>query len=123
MLMASLEARDTRKPDDTRQYEKCTASLVNIGGTKVGRLRLEPGWKWSTHMGSPLGLESCKVPHFQYHVSGVVHFVMDDGTSRDIGPGEVSFVPAGHDAWVVGEEPVEIIDFQGLVGLPAAPKK
>lgn len=120
--MASLEARDTRQPDETRQYDKCTASLVKIGGTKVGRLRLEPGWKWSTHLGSPLGLASCKVPHFQYHVAGVVHFVMDDGTSRDIGPGEVSYIPAGHDAWVVGDEPVELIDFQGLVGLPAAPR-
>lgn len=121
-FMASLEVRDTLKPDETRKYEKCTASLIKIGGTRVGRLHLEPGWKWSTHMGALLDMRSCRVPHFQYHVSGVIRFAMDDGTYRDIGPGEVSFVPAGHDAWVIGDEPVEIVDFHGLVGLPPASK-
>jgi hypothetical protein len=30
-----------------------------------------------------------------------------------MGPGEVSFLPMGHDAWVVGEEPVVLIDWYG----------
>ena len=40
---------------------------------------------------------------------------MDDGTEREVKAGEVSWVPSGHDAWVVGNEPVVVIDFQGMV--------
>jgi len=59
--------------------------------------------------------KSCEAPHFQYHVSGTLHIVMDDGTEKDIKAGEVSSLPTGHDAWVVGNEPVIVIDFQGMV--------
>jgi len=40
---------------------------------------------------------------------------MNDGTAKDVGPGEISLVPTGHDAWVVGNEPVVVVDFQGMV--------
>lgn len=40
---------------------------------------------------------------------------MDSGAEIDIGPGEVSWLPPGHDVWVVGVEPVTLIDFQGMV--------
>lgn len=30
-------------------------------------------------------------------------------------PGNVSLPPSGHDAWVVGDENVVIVDFQGIV--------
>ena len=39
---------------------------------------------------------------------------MDDGTEIETKAGEVSLVPPGHDAWVVGNEPVVLIDFQGM---------
>jgi len=41
--------------------------------------------------------------------------VMDDGTEADCKAGDVALVPPGHDAWVVGNEPVVIVDFQGMV--------
>ena len=40
--------------------------------------------------------------------------VMDDGTTRECRAGDVSLVPSGHDAWVVGKEPVVVVDFQGM---------
>jgi mannose-6-phosphate isomerase-like protein (cupin superfamily) len=67
--------------------------------------------------------DSCEAPHFQYHVSGVLHIVMNDGTSKDVGPGEISLVPPGHDAWVVGNEPVVVVDFQGLTDYAKQPSK
>ncbi|MCX2834529.1 cupin domain-containing protein [Microbulbifer thermotolerans] len=30
----------------------------------------------------------------------------DDGTEIDCKPGDVLLLPTGHDAWVVGDEPV-----------------
>jgi hypothetical protein len=38
---------------------------------------------------------------------------MKDGTEFDVGPGEVSALPSGHDAWVVGDEPAVVIDWAG----------
>ena len=48
-------------------------------------------------------------------VSGVIEIVMDDGTRLTSRAGDVSLLPMGHDAWVVGNEPVVAIDFQGMV--------
>ena len=39
---------------------------------------------------------------------------MDDGSEEEFGPGEVSQLPPGHDAWVVGNEPVVVIDISGM---------
>jgi hypothetical protein len=40
---------------------------------------------------------------------------MDDGTLIECKPGDVSFLPSGHDAWTVGKEPAVVIDFQGML--------
>jgi hypothetical protein len=39
---------------------------------------------------------------------------MDDGTEVECHPGDISVLPAGHDAWVVGNEACVVVDFQGL---------
>jgi mannose-6-phosphate isomerase-like protein (cupin superfamily) len=36
--------------------------------------------------------------------------VHNDGTDVEIGPGDVVNIPAGHDAWVVGDEKCGIVD-------------
>ena len=38
---------------------------------------------------------------------------MDDGTEVKINPGDVTSIPAGHDAWIEGDESYVGIDFQG----------
>jgi hypothetical protein len=38
---------------------------------------------------------------------------MDDGTEFEAGPGDVTCLPSGHDAWVVGNEPVVVVDWHG----------
>ena len=80
----------------------------------VGRAVFQPGWKWSESLKPIAKTESCEAPHFQYHVSGTIRVRMDDGTERDLKPGDVSLLPSGHDAWVVGNEPVVVVDFQGM---------
>lgn len=111
--MAEAERKDFSKPDEVRTFEKGQVDLVNIAGGSVGRLTLEPGWKWSIHVKPIAKTELCLAPHFQYHVSGTIHVKMADGDEFDIGPGEVSALPVGHDAWVVGDEPVVLVDWAG----------
>ena len=87
--------------------------LLTVGTSDIGRLTLEPGWRWSVDVKPIAGTELCEAPHFQYHVSGVIHVVMVDGTEFDAGPGSITSLPSGHDAWVVGDEPVVLVDFYG----------
>jgi hypothetical protein len=47
--------------------------------------------------------------------------VMDDSTEKECRTGDVSLLPPGHDAWVVGDEPVVLVDFQGMVDYAKKP--
>jgi hypothetical protein len=38
---------------------------------------------------------------------------MDDGTEMVAEPGDITLLPSGHDAWVIGEEPVVVVDSYG----------
>lgn len=38
---------------------------------------------------------------------------MENGTEFDLGPGDVSVLPSGHDAWVIGDDPVVLVDWFG----------
>lgn len=102
-------------PDEVREFPNGHADILVIGEDEVGRLVFEPGWRWSNDLKPIAKTESCEAPHFQYHVSGVLRIKMDDGTEFDCKPGEVSLLPSGHDAWVVGNEPAVVVDFQGMI--------
>lgn len=113
--MEKVEHKDFGKPDEVREFPKGRLELVNAGDGVVGRLVLEPGWRWAEHVKPMAGTEWCEAPHFQYHVSGVLRIIMDDGSEFDAGPGEVTSLPARHDAYVVGDEQVVIVDFFGAL--------
>ncbi|MGC1404780.1 MAG: cupin domain-containing protein [Thermodesulfobacteriota bacterium] len=112
--MKKLEVKGFSNPDEVRTFDKGKLELIKVGGALIGRATLQPGWKWSESVKPIAKTESCEAPHFQYHASGTIRIRMDDGTERDVKAGEVSLVPTGHDAWVVGNEPVVLIDFQGM---------
>lgn len=111
--MAKASYRDFKAPDEVRTFEKGKAEIINIAGGVVGRLTLEPGWRWSEHVKPIAGTAWCEAPHFQYLVSGRLRVRMADGEEFELGPGSVSHLPAGHDAWVVGNEPVVGVDWAG----------
>ena len=113
--MKKAEVKSFRKPDEVRTFPKGKLELINIGGATIGRGTFEPGWKWSTSVQPIAKTKSCEAPHFQYHLSGTLKVVMDDGKHFECMAGDVSLLPTGHDAWVVGNEPVVVIDFQGMV--------
>ena len=104
------ELRGTRR-DPRLRYG--TLDLLQIGGAEIGRLTLQPGWRWSDHVKPLAGTDLCEAPHFQYHVAGTLHIVMADGAEFDARPGDVTALPQGHDAWVVGDEPVVVVDWFG----------
>jgi mannose-6-phosphate isomerase-like protein (cupin superfamily) len=113
--MKKMEAKSMNRPDEVRSFDKGKVELVKIGGATVGRGIFQPGWKWSESVKPLAKTKSCEAPHFQYHVSGTLRVKMDDGTEVDLKAGDVSLLPNGHDAWVVGNEPAVVVDFQGMI--------
>lgn len=113
MTQHSTEQKTFDQPDERREFPNGFAEILDIGGAEVGRLVLRPGWRWSNDVKPIAGTESCQAPHFQYHVSGRIGIRMDDGTELEAGPGDVTRLDAGHDAWVVGDEPAVVIDWHG----------
>ena len=109
-----IQKKSFAKPEETRTFEKGKVELVPLGGITFGRATLEPGWRWSACVKPIAKTQSCQAPHLEYHISGRLHVVMDDGTEMEFGPGDVAMIPPGHDAWVVGDEPVVIIDISGM---------
>ena len=112
--MSKMQSKHLSKPDELRTFDKGKLELVTLGGVTFGRATLLPGWKWSTCLKPLVNTKSCEAPHLQYHVSGRIAVRMDDGSEQEFGPGEVSQLPPGHDAWVVGNEPVVVIDITGM---------
>ncbi len=110
----SFEVKSLSTPDETRSFDKGKLELVKVGGGTIGLATFQPGWKWSTCVGPIAGTPSCRAAHFGYQVSGVLTTRMDDGTERTSKAGDVVNIPPGHDAWVVGDEPVAFVDFQGM---------
>lgn len=113
--MIKMQKKSMNQPEETRNFPKGKLELVNFEGVTFGRATFEPGWKWSESLKPIAKTESCQAPHTNYHLSGRLHVKMNDGTEEEFGPGNIGVIPPGHDAWVVGDEPVVIIDITGMI--------
>jgi mannose-6-phosphate isomerase-like protein (cupin superfamily) len=113
--MNTMQVKSLNKPEEVRTFDKGKVELVKANGAMIGRAVFQPGWKWSESVKPIAKTKSCEAPHFQYQVSGTLHVKMDDGTEMDLKPGDIAYLPSGHDAWVVGNEPVVVVDFQGML--------
>jgi class 3 adenylate cyclase len=114
------------QPDATRRFPHGTGTFVDIGSLAVGRAVLEPGWRWSVDIKEEVGTELCEFHHLHVLVAGRMGFQMADGQEHEFASGDVMDVPAGHDAWVIGDEPVVVLDISGNIsdfGLPTTPSQ
>jgi len=113
--MARMQKKSLNTPDEMRSFPKGKVELVTLSGITFGRATFQPGWKWSESVKPLVKTASCEAPHTQYIISGRLRVRMDDGTEEEFGPGDASIIPPGHDGWVVGNEPVVVIDITGMI--------
>ncbi|HEY8170577.1 MAG TPA: adenylate/guanylate cyclase domain-containing protein [Candidatus Limnocylindria bacterium] len=111
--MPNLIVKRFDTPDERQEFALGYYELITVGALTMGREFLEPGWKWSTHVKPIVGTEWCEVRHVGFQVSGRWVCASRDGSEVVIGPGDAFDVAAGHDSWVLGDEPSVTIDFQG----------
>ncbi len=113
--MPGIEIKPLDSPDETRPFaDKGRAEIVNIGGQAVLHGYFEPGWRWSEHIKPIAGTDSCQSSHFLYVVGGRMKVVMEDGSEGECGPGDVVKIEPGHDAWVLGDDTCEVVDFGAI---------
>jgi hypothetical protein len=111
--MPGVESRSFEYPDETRTPDKTTVELVNLAGGQIGRYTFQPGWRWSECIKPVVKTDTCQVEHVGYVVSGRLHVEHEDGSSGEATTGDVYRIAPGHDAWVVGDAPAVLVEFQG----------
>jgi quercetin dioxygenase-like cupin family protein len=101
-------------PDEVRVFDKGRFEIVHLGGQSIGRATYEPGWRWSTHVGSKTGQRRCTVEHLGYVLSGAATAAFDDGRVYELRAGEMFYIsPEPHDSWVLGTEPYVSLHVMG----------
>ncbi len=113
-MVEKSEVKSFKNADRVREFPRGRVELVKIGENLVGKITLQPGWRWSESMGPVFKKDTCEASHLMYQLSGTVRIRMDDGKEFECRAGDVCAIAPGHDAWVVGDEPVVTVDFQGM---------
>jgi class 3 adenylate cyclase len=109
-----INSKSLDAPDSSRDLGRGSGEFVDLGkGLVIGRALLQPGWRWSEDVGPAVGSPSCPIHHVQLVVSGQLGVQLDGRHEHVFGPGWVVDLPPGHDAWVVGDEPLVIVDMSG----------
>jgi mannose-6-phosphate isomerase-like protein (cupin superfamily) len=108
-----LVRKNFSEADEVRTVPHGRLEIAQLPGQTLARAVLEPGWKWSVDMKPIAHTDSCEIVHTAYVVSGRMHVRMNDGAEIDLAAGDAHYIGAGHDAWVVGDEPIVVLDIIG----------
>jgi hypothetical protein len=108
-----IERKSMEQPEEVRTFDRGRMEIVWVGGTTVVRTTLEPGFRWSESLGPVVGAKRCQHSHLGYLSSGRLGVAPDGGDDVELEPGDVVSIEPGHDTWVVGSEPVVLLEFTG----------
>jgi ketosteroid isomerase-like protein len=109
--MAQAQISNLDRDGEVREFKAHGRAVIgSAGGVALVKGTFEPGWKFSEDVGPLVGQTTCQTRHLGYVLSGRMHVKMDDGSEAEVGPGDLFDLPSGHDAWVVGDEAVVMID-------------
>jgi hypothetical protein len=96
------------------------------GAARVKRMIYPPGFHWLVDMKPVVGTDLCMHAHVGFLARGEIHIEYADGCVVEHKAPQIVAIEPGHDGWVVGKEPVVLIefDFEGdtvnRLGMPAA---
>ena len=110
---------------DHREVGGALIDTVRTGNGRVKRVVYPPGFRWSTHMAPSVESDLCMHAHVGFLARGQIAGEYEDGCTFEYAAPQIVTIEPGHDAWVIGEEPAVLIQFdweEGTtrrLGLPA----
>jgi class 3 adenylate cyclase len=121
--MPRLQCKNFETPDEVRTFPSGCVEIIQLDEIAIGRMRLQPGWRWSKDVAPVVCTPSCQNRHIGYAMSGTLEVTMDDGTRLIIRAGEGYEIPPGHDVHVLGDEPWESVEFASAHTFGLAPEQ
>ena len=94
-----------------REIAGVQLDIARAGAGRVKRVVYPPGFRWSAQMKAIVGGDLCMHAHVGFLARGQVHIQYADGCVLEFTAPQVVAVEPGHDAWVVGEGPAVLIEF------------
>jgi hypothetical protein len=114
------------KGADRREVGGVRLDVRRAGDARVKRLVYPAGFRWSVDMKPIVGTDLCMHAHVGFIARGEIHIEYADGCVVEHKAPQIVAIEPGHDGWVVGKEPVVLIefDFEGdtirRLGMPDA---
>jgi hypothetical protein len=119
-LLAAVKGAERRDIGHVR------LEVGRAGAARVKRMIYPVGFRWSVDMKPSVGTDLCMHAHVGFLARGEIHVEYADGCIVEHKAPQVVAIEPGHDGWVVGNEPVVLIefDFEGdtvrRLGMPDA---
>jgi hypothetical protein len=99
------------KGAELREVGHVRLEVGRAGQARVKRMVYPPGFRWSVDMKPIVGTDLCMHAHVGFLVSGEIHIEYADGCVVEHKAPQIVAIDPGHDGWVVGHEPVVLIEF------------
>jgi hypothetical protein len=116
---------DPVKGAERREIGHVRLEVGRAGAARVKRMIYPAGFRWSVDMKPNVGTDLCMHAHVGFLARGEIHIEYADGCVVEHKAPQILAIEPGHDGWVVGSEPVVLIefDFEGdtvnRLGMPA----
>src|SRR5689334_4971348 len=110
---------------ERREIGHVLLEVGKAGNARVKRMVYPVGFRWSKDMKPVVGTDLCMHGHVGFLVHGEIHIEYPDGCVIEHRAPQIVVIEPGHDGWVVGKEPVVMVefDFEGdtieKLGLPS----
>jgi hypothetical protein len=111
---------------ERREFGHVLLEVGKAGAARVKRMIYPAGFRWSKDMKPVVGTELCMHAHVGFLVHGEIHIEYPDGCVIEHRAPQIVVIEPGHDGWVVGKEPVVMVefDFEGdtiaKLGMPSS---
>jgi hypothetical protein len=104
-LVATVRGADHRYVGHVR------LDVGRAGAARVKRMIYPPGFHWAKDMKPITGTDLCMHAHVGFLARGEIHVEYPDGCIVEHKAPQIVAIEPGHDGWVVGKEPVVMIEF------------
>lgn len=96
---------------EARNVGHVQLEVGRAGAARVKRMIYPPGFHWAEDMKAITGTDLCMHAHVGFLAHGEIHIEYADGCIVEFKAPQIVAIEPGHDGWVVGKEPVVLIEF------------